>query len=102
MIHHDASHSHELNYINEFTVRPQLRFILHLEKQLEAIRSVKTEDRIAFIDATGGLVNIPIYKGWKYQRILNYLILMKVKYYQFLILFTSQIKLCLLGFKKVF
>ena len=54
--------------------------MLSIEEQLEAIHTVPPEFRITHNDATGGLVKIPKNKEiYPYQRILNYMTLLKVK-----------------------
>lgn len=71
--------THKINYISEIYIRPQLSIMLSIEEQLEAIHTVPPEFRITHNDATGGLVKIPKNKEiYPYQRILNYMTLLKV------------------------
>ncbi len=76
---HDTSKVQEVQFLHELKIRPELSFIMFMQKQLDVIRSVPEQTRIAYIDATGGLVKIHKKKeNYSYQRILNYLMLLKV------------------------
>ncbi len=65
-------------YVSEITITSQFSFILIRKHQLEVLHMIPSHDRIAFFDATGGLVKIPKSKSKSYNKILNYVLILKV------------------------
>jgi hypothetical protein len=64
-------------FVQDATFLPEFSMSLFSERQLKCIRQVPVSDRIVHMDASGGFVNISKKTGFVYQRMLNYVMLMK-------------------------
>lgn len=64
-------------YVQKLDIEPEFCLALHCEKQLETIEYVEPQKRMLFVDSSGGLVKMTKQMNEYYQRIQNYVFLLK-------------------------
>lgn len=64
-------------YVQQCDIQPEFCLTLHCQKQLEFIKLIEPQKRILFVDSSGGLCKITKQMNADYQRIQNYVFLLK-------------------------
>ena len=67
------------DFVHRLIVYPHFEMTLQFDSQLEIIRSIAPENRIAYIDSAGGFINLAQAEAnMKYEKAINHSLNIKV------------------------